>query len=72
MQQAERDMEQEIAVMERESEQLLMGIRAAIGDLSDLRYGRLNHSSGVGKEGAEDVIEGLTTLEQLAARAANG
>ena len=70
MDQACEDMEQEIAAMEEEAEELLASIKNTIGDLSDLRYGRFNRTSGGGDLGQE-VLESLKALESAAKGAAN-
>lgn len=55
----------EIAAMEKESEELLTDIRTTIGDLSDLRYGKFNHVSGFSSDMNQEVIQGLSRLDEL-------
>jgi len=65
MEQARLDMEAEIADMEQESTAILKVLQATIGDLSDLRYGRLRGLGGEDSDLAQDVVEGLKRLEQV-------
>ncbi|KAF1991675.1 hypothetical protein K402DRAFT_389065 [Aulographum hederae CBS 113979] len=72
MEQAERDMEEEIEELEREAEALLSGVKATIGDLSDLRYGRFNRVAGLDSNLGQEVLEGLKRLEAVCDEAAAG
>jgi len=65
MEQACLDLEAEIADMEQESTAILKVLQGTIGDLSDLRYGRLRGLGGEDSDLAQDVIEGLKRLERV-------
>lgn len=58
------DLEDEIARLDAESEELLKEMKNTVGGLSDLRYGRLANP-GI----REQVLEGLERVEGAAAMA---
>jgi centromere-localized protein 2 len=59
------DLEIEIAELEKESVTVLADIKSTIGDLSDLRFGKLNRVSGVSSDLSQEVMKGLERLEYL-------
>ena len=65
MDEACEDLEEEIKAMELEAAAVLEDIRATVGDLSDLRYGRFSRVPGVGDELGNETLAGLKKLEQL-------
>ncbi len=65
MSQACADIEEEIAATEAEADALLDEIKSTVGDLSDLRYGRLQRLGGSSKTTVEEAIEGLQRLEDI-------
>lgn len=69
MEQSATDLENDISALETESDQMLQSIRSMIGDLSDLRYGRFNHTNAIGKDLGEEVLESLEMLEKTATQA---
>ena len=58
MERAAEDIEAEVGRLEEEAEALLEDMKATVGGLSDLRYGRLANG-----QLREQVLEGLTRLE---------
>src|ERR1700744_55512 len=58
------DLEEEIAEMEQEASTLLEELRTAVGDLSDLRYGRFTKASDSTDLG-EDVIQSIKRLQEV-------
>lgn len=64
MERACSDIEAEVAAMDLEAERIQLGLNATVGELSDLRYGRLNKPAGVGGNVAEEVVDGLRRLEK--------
>ncbi|PQE27940.1 cnl2 nkp2 family protein [Rutstroemia sp. NJR-2017a BBW] len=61
MEAAVADLEDEIRVMEEESEELVQGMRGTVGGLSDLRYGRAGDRAL-----GEGVLEGLGRVRGVA------
>ncbi|KAF2096730.1 hypothetical protein NA57DRAFT_78326 [Rhizodiscina lignyota] len=66
MDQACADMEEEIACLEEEAAELTAGIKNTIGDLSDLRYGRFNRTSGLDGDLGKEVLSSFRALEAAA------
>ncbi|KAI9812382.1 MAG: hypothetical protein M1832_000417 [Thelocarpon impressellum] len=68
------DVEAEIAAIEAEAEAILADITATVGDLSDLRYGRLNRQSGAADDDTpgKTVLDGLKRLEDVCDRTGLG
>ncbi|KAH0558483.1 hypothetical protein GP486_004859 [Trichoglossum hirsutum] len=62
MESAATDLEAELRALEEDSEDVLARIRATVGDLSDLRYGKFEKQVG-GDNIAEVVLEELRNLE---------
>lgn len=62
MEQACTDIEAEILTMEAEAESLLAEIGTAVGDLSDLRYGRFVRAGGLDNDLGQDVIGAIKRL----------
>lgn len=58
MEAAAEDVEDEIRRLEEEADSLLEQMRGTVGNLSDLRYGRLANG-----QLREQVLEGLRRLE---------
>jgi len=65
MEQARLDLEAEIMDIEKESAATLENLQGTIGDLSDLRYGRLRGFGGEESDLAQDVIDSLKRLERM-------
>jgi centromere-localized protein 2 len=70
MDQAAEDIEDEIRGLEEEAARTLDDMRNAVGDLSDLRYGRLPRTPIGEDDLATDVVNGLARLEQVCREAA--
>jgi centromere-localized protein 2 len=64
MESAVTDLEVELKALEKEASDTLTRIKATVGDLSDLRYGRFDKPVG-GEDVAEAVLEGLRNLEEV-------
>jgi centromere-localized protein 2 len=62
MESAATDLEAELGALEKDSEDTLARIRATVGDLSDLRYGKFDKPVD-GDNVAEVVLEELRNLE---------
>jgi centromere-localized protein 2 len=65
MDQAAEDIEEEIRMLEEEAAKTLQDIQTTVGDLSDLRYGRLPRAPIGEDDLAADVVNGLARLEQV-------
>jgi len=59
LEQAAEEVEVEVRTLEEELETLLAGMKGTVGELSDLRYGRLANG-----QLREQVLEGLARLEE--------
>ncbi|KAJ5234214.1 uncharacterized protein N7469_003382 [Penicillium citrinum] len=57
------NIEREIGEVDREAEGLLKELQTAVGDLSDLRYGKLQGPAGTESNLGEEVVRGLENLE---------
>jgi centromere-localized protein 2 len=57
------NIEREISNVDREAEDLLKQLNTIVGDLSDLRYGKLQGPAGTANNLAEEAIKGLQNLE---------
>ena len=62
MEHACADIEAEISTIEAEAESLLAETSTAIGDLSDLRYGRYTRAGGLGEDLGQDVLRTIKRL----------
>jgi centromere-localized protein 2 len=56
-------VEREISDVDREAEGLLKELGTIVGDMSDLRYGKLQGPAGTANSVAEEAIKGLQYLE---------
>lgn len=66
MEQAAQDMEQEIAELQNEAQDILRELRTSVGDLSDLRYGRFSKTPGENDSDlATEVLQSLSRIQQL-------
>ncbi|KKY28765.1 putative kinetochore subunit nkp2 [Diplodia seriata] len=72
MEQAERDLEEEIAGIEEETEAVLEDLRNTVGDLSDLRYGRFNKPAAGGEEPGQETVTTLRQLQEVCQDIGNG
>ncbi|KAI9717072.1 MAG: hypothetical protein M1812_005007 [Candelaria pacifica] len=63
MEKACSEIEAKIAGIEAGAEEVLSNLSTAVGDLSDLRYGRFNKPGAADAVGQE-VLDGLRSLEQ--------
>lgn len=57
------NIEREIEDVDREAEALLSELRTTVGNLSDLRYGKLQGPAGTESSLGEEAIRGLENLE---------
>lgn len=63
------NIEQEISQVDQDATTVLSGLNATVGELSDLRYGKLQGPAGSsGEEMVKDAIDGLEHLEQACYR----
>ncbi|KAL5001950.1 Cnl2/NKP2 family protein-domain-containing protein [Aspergillus recurvatus] len=63
------DIEREIAVVDREAATLLSELNSTVGDLSDLRYGKMHGAVGAtDEEIVSEAIRGLDNLEDACYR----
>lgn len=58
------NIEREIADVDREAADLLKELNTTVGDLSDLRYGKLQGPAGTENTLASETIQGLQNLEE--------
>ncbi|QDS73974.1 hypothetical protein FKW77_008397 [Venturia effusa] len=56
---AQKMLETEIAALEAETERILVEMKATVGDLSDLRYGRFQKTPGAETGLREEVLEAV-------------
>lgn len=64
METASANIEREIADIDREAATLLKELNTTVGDLSDLRYGKLQGPAGTANTLASETIQGLQNLEE--------
>ncbi|KAJ5585538.1 uncharacterized protein N7459_005338 [Penicillium hispanicum] len=57
------NLEREIADVDREAASVLAGLKTTVGDLSDLRYGKLQGPAGTANTLVDETIKGLQNLE---------
>lgn len=62
MAQACTDVEADITAIESEAETVIDQIKSTVGDLSDLRYGRLQRPGGTSKTAVDEAMEGMQQL----------
>jgi centromere-localized protein 2 len=60
------DIVQQILAIEQETAEALEDIKQTVGNLSDLRYGRLPKVAGGDDSVADEAIDALRRLEQVA------
>ena len=58
------NVEREIADVDQEAAHLLKELNTTVGDLSDLRYGKLQGPAGTENTLASETIQGLQNLEE--------
>lgn len=63
MESAVNDMEQEIQMLEEEEAALFESVRQTVGNMSDLRYGRLGNSKL-----RDEVLNGLNDFQEVCKR----
>lgn len=56
-------IEHEISDVDREAEDILKELNTTVGNMSDLRYGKLQGPAGTSSNVAEEAIKGLQNLE---------
>lgn len=64
METAGANIEREIADVDQEAAGLLKELNTTVGDLSDLRYGKLQGPAGTANTLASETIQGLQNLEE--------
>lgn len=57
------NIEREIAGIDQEATEILQGLNTTVGNMSDLRYGKLQGPAGTAHSVAEETIKGLQNLE---------
>lgn len=63
------NIEHEISQVDQEAANVLTGLSATVGELSDLRYGKMQGPAGSsGEEMVKEAIDGLEHLEQACNR----
>ncbi|KAF2839616.1 hypothetical protein M501DRAFT_1015709 [Patellaria atrata CBS 101060] len=72
LEQACRNIEEDLEAMDAEATTILQDISATIGDLSDLRYGKFSKTAGVGDELGQEVLESLKALNNVCTEYAKG
>jgi centromere-localized protein 2 len=65
MEKACQELEEDIEALEKEATLVLEDIKATVGDLSDLRYGKFNRVSGIQDDMGQDTVQSLRTLENI-------
>ncbi|KAJ5545032.1 Kinetochore subunit NKP2 [Penicillium sp. DV-2018c] len=63
METASANIENEIAGIDREAAGILAQLDTIVGDMSDLRYGKLQGPAGTAEDMASEAIKGLQNLE---------
>lgn len=66
------DIESELANIDHEAEQLMRELQATVGNLSDLRYGKLQGPAGIANNVADEAINALQNLEDACYKDATG
>ena len=64
-------LEREIADSEREATRILEDLKTTVGDLSDLRYGKLQGPTGPSNSLVDETIQGLQNLEDACYKASD-
>jgi centromere-localized protein 2 len=65
MEAASSNIELEIAGIDREAAAILEKLNTTVGDMSDLRYGKLQGPAGTAEDMASEAIKGLQNLEDV-------
>ncbi|KAJ5272191.1 hypothetical protein N7524_005460 [Penicillium chrysogenum] len=65
METASSNIEHEIAGIDQEAAKILAHLNTTIGDMSDLRYGKLQGPAGTAEDMASEAIKGLQNLEDV-------
>lgn len=65
MEVASANIEHEIADIDREAASILEKLHSTVGDMSDLRYGKLQGPAGTAEDMASQAIQGLQNLEDI-------
>lgn len=63
------NIEREIAVADREANGVLEDLKTTVGDMSDLRYGKLQGPAGTANSLVDEAIQGLQSLEDACYKA---
>jgi centromere-localized protein 2 len=63
METASANIENEITGIDQEAAKILAHLDATVGDMSDLRYGKLQGPAGTAEDMASEAIKGLQNLE---------
>lgn len=72
MEAACENIEREIAGVDQEAADILKELNTTVGDMSDLRYGKLQGPAGAGTDMADETIKGLQSLEDACYRQSLG
>ncbi|KAJ6189248.1 hypothetical protein N7519_004156 [Penicillium mononematosum] len=65
METASTNIEHEIAGIDQEAAKILAQLNTTVGDMSDLRYGKLQGPAGTAEDVAAEAIKGLQNLEDV-------
>ncbi|KAJ5375078.1 Kinetochore subunit NKP2 [Penicillium concentricum] len=65
MEMASANIEHEIAGIDQEAAKILAQLNTTVGDMSDLRYGKLQGPAGTAEDVAGEAIKGLQNLEDI-------
>ncbi|CAI7665853.1 unnamed protein product [Penicillium discolor] len=65
METASANIEHEIAGIDQEAAEILAQLNTTVGDMSDLRYGKLQGPAGTAEDVAGEAIKGLQNLEDV-------
>ncbi|CRL28738.1 Kinetochore subunit NKP2 [Penicillium camemberti] len=65
METASANIEHEIAGIDQEAAEILAQLSTTVGDMSDLRYGKLQGPAGTAEDVADEAIKGLQNLEDV-------
>ncbi|KAJ5478235.1 hypothetical protein N7530_003744 [Penicillium desertorum] len=68
METASTNIELEIAGIDQEAAKILAQLNTTVGDMSDLRYGKLQGPAGTAEDVAAEAIKGLQNLEDVCYR----
>ncbi|CAG8042330.1 unnamed protein product [Penicillium salamii] len=68
MEAASANIEHEIASIDEEAAIILEKLQTTVGDMSDLRYGKLQGPAGTAEDMASQAIQGLQNLEDVCYR----